>query len=73
MGDGTGPVDLTGQDSIWVCTCMQSEMWPYCDGAHHSFGGAGPEEVKLDPQKTYKICQCYRTKTRPFCDGTHLK
>ena len=52
---------------------MQSDMWPYCDGSHHSFGGDGPEEVILDPKKTYKICQCYRTHTRPFCDGTHLK
>lgn len=75
MSDKTGPIEITGQDSIWACTCMQSEMWPYCDGAHHSYGGenVGPEEIKLDPAKTYKLCQCYRTRTKPFCDGTHLK
>lgn len=52
---------------------MQSEYWPLCDGSHHTFSGAGPEEVKLDPSKTYRLCQCFRTATRPFCDGSHTK
>lgn len=69
-----GPMEISGKDSIWACTCMQSNFWPFCDGSHHTFGNnAEPEEVPLDPAKSYKLCQCYKTSTRPFCDGSHAK
>ncbi len=73
MENPTEPVEITGKDSIWVCTCMNSGLWPFCDGSHHTYGGDGPEEVVLDPSKTYRLCQCFRTANRPFCDGSHLK
>ncbi|MBI5178435.1 MAG: CDGSH iron-sulfur domain-containing protein [Nitrospinae bacterium] len=73
MSDQEGPLTITGKDSIWACTCMQSAHWPFCDASHHTFGGGEPVEIQLDPQKTYQLCQCYKTKNRPFCDGSHNK
>ncbi|MBI3581572.1 MAG: CDGSH iron-sulfur domain-containing protein [Nitrospinae bacterium] len=73
MENSTGPIEITGKDSIWACTCMSSWLWPICDGSHHTYGGEGPEEVVLDPAKTYRLCQCFKTANRPFCDGSHLR
>ena len=73
MGDAQGPIEITGESSIWACTCMNSNYWPRCDGSHHTFGGGGPEEIPLDPNKTYKLCQCFKTSNKPFCDNSHLK
>jgi len=73
MGEETGPLEISGKDSIWSCACMQSNYWPLCDGSHHTLGGAGPVEIPLDPDKTYLLCQCYKTANRPFCDGSHAK
>ena len=67
-----GPIKITDASEIAVCTCMQSNHWPFCDATHHIIGGE-PEIVELDKTKTYYLCGCYRTKKRPFCDGSHEK
>ncbi|MBI4382608.1 MAG: CDGSH iron-sulfur domain-containing protein [Nitrospinae bacterium] len=69
---GNGPMEITGAESLLICTCMQSNHWPLCDGSHHTLGGE-PELIRLDKSKTYYFCSCYRTKNRPFCDGSHAK
>ncbi|MFQ5673887.1 MAG: CDGSH iron-sulfur domain-containing protein [Nitrospinales bacterium] len=69
-----GPMKITGEEEIAVCTCMQSNHWPYCDASHHTLSdSAGPEIISLDKNKTYYLCQCFKTKNRPFCDGSHNK
>ena len=68
-----GPIKITDTLEIAVCTCMQSNHWPFCDATHHTTGGDGPEIVQLDKNKTYYLCGCFRTKNRPFCDGSHEK
>ncbi|PIQ99951.1 MAG: cytochrome C551 [Nitrospinae bacterium CG11_big_fil_rev_8_21_14_0_20_45_15] len=74
MTDQIGPEELTGEEEILVCTCMQSRHWPYCDASHHTLGGGKePVVVSLDKNKTYKICKCFKTKNRPFCDDSHIK
>ena len=73
MSEEKGPTEITGEEEIAACTCMQSKYWPYCDGTHHTLGGDGPEIIPLDKNKTYYLCRCYRTKNRPFCDGSHEK
>jgi CDGSH-type Zn-finger protein len=70
---GEGPIKITDTSEIAVCTCMQSNHWPFCDATHHTTGGDGPEIVQLDKSKTYYLCGCFRTKNRPFCDGSHEK
>jgi CDGSH-type Zn-finger protein len=74
MSENT-PLEITGEDEILVCVCMQSNHWPFCDASHHSLAGSEiePRMVKLDKTKTYHLCRCYRTKTAPFCDGSHKK
>lgn len=71
MTDKKGPLEVSGESEIYICKCMQSQYWPYCDSSHHGMGGGGPEKVILDKNKTYYLCRCYRTKTSPFCDGSH--
>lgn len=71
MSEKNGPLEVTGDDHISVCKCMQSNYWPYCDGTHHEVGGGWPERVELDKNKTYSLCQCQKTKNPPFCDGSH--
>ncbi len=66
-----GPLEVTGESEIEVCTCMQSRHWPFCDATHHTLGGDGPRLVELDKDKTYHICRCFKTKNSPFCDGSH--
>lgn len=65
------PMKISNMEDIAVCTCMQSNHWPFCDGSHHTTGGEGPDIIKLDKEKTYLLCTCYKTKNRPFCDGSH--
>lgn len=72
MSEGM-PMKITDMDDLAVCTCMQSNHWPLCDGSHHSLSGKEPDIIKLDRRKTYYLCTCYKTKTRPFCDGSHEK
>ena len=67
-----GPIKITNNEEIVVCTCMQSNHWPFCDATHHTTGGK-PKIIKLDKNKTYFLCGCFRTKKSPFCDGSHEK
>ena len=72
MSQTGGPIKITDASEIAVCTCMQSNHWPFCYATHHTMGGE-PEILQLDKTKTYYLCGCYRTKKRPFCDGSHEK
>jgi CDGSH-type Zn-finger protein len=72
MTEQNGPIKITDAQELAICTCMQSNHWPLCDGSHHTLSGnLGPELIQLDKTKTYYLCGCYRTKKRPFCDGSH--
>jgi len=71
MSQKKGPLEISGEEEILACTCMQSGHWPFCDGSHHTMGGNGPKSVKLNKEKTYHLCRCYKTKNPPFCDGSH--
>ena len=42
-----GPIKITDASEIAVCTCMQSNHWPFCDATHHTMGGE-PEILQLD-------------------------
>jgi len=66
-----GPLKITGEEELAICTCRQSQYWPLCDASHHTLGGDGPDIIQLDKNKTYLLCQCHRTRTPPFCDGSH--
>jgi len=66
-----GPLSITGEKELALCTCGQSRYWPLCDASHHTLGGGGPEIIQLDETRTYLLCQCQRTKTPPYCDGSH--
>ena len=70
-----GPIKVTNTSEIAICTCIQSNHWPFFDSTHHTTGGGpdGPEIVRLNKKKTYYLCGCFRTKNRPFCDGSHEK
>ena len=52
---GEGPIKITDTSEIAICTCMQSNHWPFCDATHHTTGGGGdgPEIVRLNKNKTY--------------------
>tara|TARA_Y100000294_G_scaffold92017_1_gene85805 strand:- start:691 stop:912 length:222 start_codon:yes stop_codon:yes gene_type:complete len=71
MSEKKGPLEISGEEEILVCTCMQSGHWPFCDSSHHTMGGSGPKTVQLNKKKTYHLCRCYKTKNPPFCDGSH--
>ena len=58
-----GPIKVTDTSEVAICTCMQSNHWPFCDATHHTTGGGGdgPEIVRLNKKKTYYLCGCFRT------------
>ncbi len=34
---GEGPIKITDTAKIAICTCMQSNHWPFCDATHHNW------------------------------------
>jgi len=39
-------VVLEPGESVWLCRCMKSKKFPYCDGAHKQYDGFGPVKVE---------------------------
>lgn len=33
-------------EAIWVCRCMKSKKYPFCDGTHRDYDGYGPAKVE---------------------------
>ena len=38
-------VVLEPGESVWLCRCMHSKKYPFCDGTHKHYDGYGPVKV----------------------------
>ncbi|MFT7613836.1 MAG: CDGSH-type Zn-finger protein, partial [Parvicellaceae bacterium] len=64
------PVELEeGKTYAW-CTCGESSMQPFCDGAHKG-SDFSPLVFKAEESKTAYLCTCKQTNNPGFCDGSH--
>eukprot|EP00455_Lapot_gusevi_P031045 TRINITY_DN3350_c0_g1_i1.p1 TRINITY_DN3350_c0_g1~~TRINITY_DN3350_c0_g1_i1.p1 ORF type:complete len:115 (+),score=0.23 TRINITY_DN3350_c0_g1_i1:64-408(+) len=67
----------------WICMCLHSQKFPYCDGSHSKLEGEKKRQpFKADPKmlntESVWVCGCGWTNNRdkkntPFCDGSHSK
>lgn len=33
-------------EAVWLCRCMKSKKYPFCDGTHRQIDGYGPVKVE---------------------------
>ncbi len=38
-------VIIEAGETVWLCRCMKSKKYPFCDGTHRDIEGFGPVKV----------------------------
>lgn len=64
-------VDAEAGKTYAFCTCLNSKIFPFCDGSH---GQSGKIPIVQTMTETTKIaiCTC-RKSDNYFCNGSHTK
>ncbi len=44
-------VTLTPGEAVWLCRCMHSKKYPFCDGTHRQYEGYGPVKVSCGQEE----------------------
>jgi len=75
---GEGPMEDTVQKGkvVSFCACGQSNMLPYCGGAHRDWNAKNgtnyqPYTLCFEQDTKVVICRCGHSSNRPYCDGSH--
>jgi CDGSH-type Zn-finger protein len=69
-GDRPLAVEVEAGKTYRWCTCGQSSIQPWCDGAHAGTDFK-PLLYKAEETKTVYLCCCKKTRHAPMCDGAH--
>jgi len=63
-------IELTKDESYFLCVCGRSTNQPFCDGSHAGTGFK-PQIFTAEEDGDAYLCQCKHSAKLPFCDGTH--
>lgn len=66
-------VDLSSEDTVYICRCGHTNTAPFCDGSHNDHPPAQPLEYTASEAESIWVCGCGKSGNKPFCDGTHKK
>ena len=63
-------VDVSANETKYICQCGKSITPPYCDGSHQG-SDIEPLAYTANVDEQLYICGCGKSAGKPFCDGSH--
>ena len=63
-------VDVSANETKYICQCGKTSTPPYCDGTHQG-SDVEPLAYIANIDEQLYICSCGKSAGKPFCDGSH--